>query len=909
MISTGRSTGSAAPLVIAALTALLTMSYLAPFEAVAQSGGGADGTSEALLPGLKQAVAVRFSGAPIRLDGRLDDDAWRDVPFMSDFLQKEPVQGAQPAERTEIGILYTETALYIGARMFSDHPEQIVRTTSRRDAMDNSERLVVSLDTFRDRRTAYSLAVTAAGGRLDWYHPEDNEFSQDLTWDPVWQARARVDSLGWTAEMRIPFSQLRFNNGREQVWGLNVNRVIPTRNEEVYWVYVPRDETGWASRFGELIGIVDVPSSSRVELSPYVASDATMTSASLIESGNPFDDGNSLSTRFGADLKMGLGPSLTLDATVNPDFGQVEADPAEVNLSAFETFFDERRPFFTEGSQLLAGSTNPNGGLAPIPGYFYSRRIGGAPPGSASGDYVDRPGVTTIIGAAKLTGRLPSGLSIGTFAATTATETASTFDSTTNVFGRTRVAPRTTYAVGRLQQEFGSSASTIGLSVTGVDRDVQKGTPLADLMTRNAFAGGVDWNLRKDGGAYELKGYVGLSYVSGDTAAIERLQRNSAHYFQRPDQDHVSFNPRRNSLTGWTGMMWVRKNAGRHWLWDASVTAVSPGFELNDAGRLRRGDEVLGQAGLWYRETEPGEIFRSYSGGIWTWNMWNFDGVPRERRVGIWGSMTMKNYLNGWLSFTGAANSLNDEMTRGGPLVKIGGFWSIDGGINTNSAATVSFNANWGIFNNPRSDWEGWNGNGGVTIRPPGPWGVSASARVNRSTQGRQYVGTFDGGPVATFGQRYVLSLVQNTDYSVQFRSNYSFTPDLSLELYAEPFVASRRFHGIGEVPNSETTTLRTYGTDGTTIVRGDDGSYTVTDGADTFTIENPDLNIQSLRSNLVLRWEWKPGSTLFVVWQQNRSLTQDLFGGRATPGDLFDSFGAAGNNFLALKATYWLSM
>lgn len=846
----------------------------------------------------KQIVAVRTGGLGLEIDGRLHDEAWEGAQFASDFRQKEPVRGAEPSERTEVAFLYDDHALYVGARMYADDPTAIVRSLSRRDAQDNSERLVISLDTFRDRRTAYAFAVNPAGVRADWYHPEDSPFSTDPTFDPVWEAHALVDSLGWTAEMRIPFSQLRFNGAATPVWGVNVHRMIPARNEEVYWVMVPREETGWASRFGDLVGLEEIRSPSRLEVMPYVASDATFAGAGLVDTSNPFDDGWSMATRAGADIKMGLGPNLTLDATVNPDFGQVDADPAEVNLTAFETFFDERRPFFTEGSQLLEG-----GG----PGYFYSRRIGGAPKGEADGDYVDAPARTTILGAAKLTGRLPSGLSVGALAAVTANEYARTFDSTTKAFDEVRVAPWSGYAAARVQQELGASASTVGLSLTNVHRDLHADGSLREHLTRNAVAGGADWNLRFRGGAYQLTGHVGGSYVEGDTAAIARLQEGSAHYFQRPDQSHVTFDPSRTALAGWTAALGARKRSGSV-LFDVSANATSPGFETNDAGRLRRADEITASANLWYRETDPGVLFRQYAFGAWSWNLWNTGGIARHREAGVWGNATFHNYMGGWISFLKATGSRDDELTRGGPLVGIGDWWRVNGGIWTNPGAAASFYANAAIFNNPRSDWEGWETDGGLIFRPSGPWGLSANFNVSHTTQGREYVDTVDGGPASTYGRRYVLSPVRGNTYALQLRASYSFTPDLSLELYAEPFVASRRFTRLGEVPAPEALELREYGTDGSTLTREPDGSYTVTDGGDTFAIANPDVDVRSFRSNVVLRWEWHPGSTLFLVWQQDRS-SDDLLQHQARPGDLFDTLRAPGQNFVAIKASYWLAL
>ncbi|HEX8362226.1 MAG TPA: DUF5916 domain-containing protein [Longimicrobium sp.] len=561
----------------------------------------------------KQARAVRVTGAAPVLDGRLDDAVWAAAPALSDFVQKQPREGAEPTDRTEVRFVYDEDALYVGARMYKKDPASIQAPVSRRDDVNQAEHLWISLDTYLDRRTAYSFGVTAAGTRMDFYHPTDDETDVDMSFDPVWTAHAARDSLGWTAEMRIPFSQLRFASASAQTWGLNIDRWDPATKEDVFWIPIPSQERAWASRFGDLTGIEGVRPSRRVELMPYVAAGGTFHAAP--GAGNPFDDGSTIDARVGGDVKMGLGPSLTLEATVNPDFGQVEADPAEVNLSAFETFFSERRPFFIEGSQLLEGRG---------PTYFYSRRIGAAPSGDAEGDYVDFPGTSTILGAGKLTGRLRNGTSIGALAAVTGAEHARTFTTDDGRIERIPVAPVTAFGVLRAQRQFGAAQSTAGVSFTGTGRNLDDEGPLAELLHEQAVAGGADWNLRFRGGEYSVNGYVGFSHVAGDTAALFNTQLSSARYFNRPDADYLTLDPRRTGLAGWAGRLGVARNSGRHWLWDGYLSAVSPGFEINDAGAQGTADDVFGYARVRYRETRPGPLLRGYSISFSTENLWNF---------------------------------------------------------------------------------------------------------------------------------------------------------------------------------------------------------------------------------------------------------------------------------------------
>ncbi len=860
---------------------------VAPAPAWSQAVPGSNGSAPS------QAQARALGEHSIEVDGRLDDAAWSTVRWVTGFVQKDPVEGAPATTGTEVGFLFSEDALYIGARMRSLGAGDIRAAVSRRDNPGNSERILFSLDSYQDRRTAYTFGVTATGVRFDYYHPSDSEFNRDYSFNPVWQAEARLDSTGWTAEIRIPFSQLRFNEGEEQVWGLNINRYIPTRDEDLYWVLVPKSETGWSSRMGVLSGIRDVRPRRRIELAPYSAANTTIRGDR--DRNDPFDNGYNLKARVGGDLKMGLGPSLTLDATINPDFGQVEADPAEVNLSAVPTFFDERRPFFTEGANLLRG----NG-----PAYFYSRRIGESPRGPAFGHYVDRPPTATILGAAKITGRLASGTSIGILTALTDQEFARVFDTASQSEGRTQVAPRAGYAVLRAQQEFGASASTLGASVTAVHRDLEAGSVLASLSPRDAFSGGLDLNLRFQGGAYELSGSAGASRVSGDSTVIAALQRNQSHYFQRPDQDHVTYDPTRRSLTGFFGSLRFAKNSGRHWTYSLQGSAESPAWEINDAGRLGTSDDFDWFANIRYRENQPGPLFRTYSVALFGFAGWNFGGIRQYTGLDLELSGTFHNFMTANVSVEAFPGADSDNLTRGGPLMRTAGEWN----VNASLESSFSANTRWRVSGLAGDDNLGGyfrRLNGRLSLRPSSRWEVSVDPSVVQSRNSRQYISQRPNGPAETFGTRYIFGAVSRTTWAAQFRLNYSVSPDLTLEMYAEPFAASGQYEEIGELSRPRTSDLRRYGTDGSTIVQAADGTFTVTDGADQFSLA-PNFNFLSFRSNMVLRWEWRPGSTMFLVWQQNRAADGRLTEG-VRPGDLWDSVRAPGDNFFAVKVSYWI--
>jgi len=547
----------------------------------------------------KQASATRVPNGSIRVDGRLDDEAWQKATPITDFIQKEPVEGESPTDAMDVRLAYDDDVLYVGARMQS-RDGRIQAPLGRRDSTDQAEHILVSFDTFLDRRTAVVFGVTAAGVRIDRYHSSDNEGSFDSGFDPVWRAEATVSGDHWMAELWIPFSQLRFSPRDDQTWGLNLYRHRPTLNEEDYWILIPRTVRAWSSRFGDLSGITGLVPPRRIEALPYVAGGSTVNGDR--DRRDPFDDGKNLQGRLGADVKMGLGPNLTLETAINPDFGQVEADPAEVNLTAFETRFPEKRPFFLEGAQLF-NIGHPN--------FYYSRRIGARPIGPASGDYVDYPGSNTIIAAAKLTGRLQSKTSLGFIAAATDNEEARVagagFDTRT-----VAVSPHAYHFVGRMLQEFGPSASTAGFIVNYVHRDLEDGSALADIYTRNALGVAGNTLLRFKDGEYELRASGGGSFLNGSPKSVERWQRSSSHYAQRPDRDYARLDPTRTSMAGWSVQMNFDKTGGRHWLWGANTKIDSEDFEVNDFAQLNGADGIMSTANVRYRETQPGRVFRNY---------------------------------------------------------------------------------------------------------------------------------------------------------------------------------------------------------------------------------------------------------------------------------------------------------
>ena len=843
---------------------------------------------------LKRARAVRVADGALRIDGRLDEDLWGLAPPLTDFVQKEPIEGAPPSERMEVRFLYDSTTLVVGARMWSTEPGRIQAPLGRRDDAGQAEQISVSFDTHRDRLTAYTFGVTAAGVRIDRFHPRDDEQAFDVGFDPVWDARTEVNGSGWTAELWIPFSQLRFTDAPEQIWGLNVHRFVPTLNEDVYWVPIPRTVSAWASRFGELSGLVGLRAARRLELLPYVAASTHMHASA---SRSPFDSGRNLGSRAGLDVKMGLGSSLTLEATVNPDFGQVEADPAEVNLTAFETVFPEKRQFFTESARLLNLEVQTQ--------LFNSRRIGARPTGPASGDYVDYPDSSTILSAAKLTGRTSSGTSIGLLGAITDEESARVATLDGPAISSVRVAPRTTYGLGRVQQEFGANGSTASILGTAVHRHFREGDPLALWLPRNAFSLGADSILRFKGGEYELRSGVYGTHVAGEAAAIERVQRSSVHFLQRPDRQHSRLDPTHTSISGYRAEVGIVRRSGRHWLWDTNAVFESPAMEPNDIGRTSNTDNMINNTNIRYRETTPGRFFRNYTVMLTTRYELNYDRAV----VGRWLRPSVSAMFRNFWTITGAYTQqfrgLDPALTRGGPLMQRPAGWIATASLRSAATAQTSWSGSATMTGN-EDGGRARRANGSLAFRPGPRWRLSIDPSFDHTVNDQQYVTRLSGGGARTYGNRYLFAYIDRRTIATEIRMGFTLKPNVNVDVYAEPFASSGRYYRIGELLRAGERARLLYGAADTTLQVAPNGDRNVTTGDGSFTIANPDFRVRSMRSTAVVRWEWRPGSTLYLVWQQDRSLRQQI-DIRAGFRDLVGALSAPGSNSFVIKTSVWL--
>jgi len=527
-------------------------------------------------PLLRPTMTAGQRTGTITLDGVLDDAAWAAVAPASGFIQQEPVEGVPAVEDTEVRVLVDGQAIWIGLRMFDSRPEGISRQLYRRDGQGQADYVEVGIDPNLDQRTGYLFTVSASNVQGDKYLYNDRE--ADEAWDAVWSSAVSVDDEGWSAELRIPLSQIRYEASEDvQTWGFNVHRLRLTTNERTFFSLVSRLQQGRVSQSGRLDGVRVSGSSQRIELRPYAVSALHRGPA---EAGDPFFDGSASTTRVGMDLRYGLGAAFTLDATINPDFGQVEADPAVINLSAFESFFQERRPFFVEDARVFDFSLS--GGRNSL---FYSRRIGRPPHGGAPDGTVfeDVPDNATILGAAKLAGRTSSGLSVGALAAVTGNEGGRALLEGSGQIDEFQVEPRTEYGVVSLQQDFRDGASNVAGIVTALQRDLPEDGSFGFLPS-TAFNGGLrfehQWNDRE----WALWGFLAGSNVRGSEEAITRIQESSTHYYQRPDATRFSLDPTATSITGAEWRLQFERRSGEHWTGSVWAAEVTKGFEINDLG-------------------------------------------------------------------------------------------------------------------------------------------------------------------------------------------------------------------------------------------------------------------------------------------------------------------------------------
>ena len=860
----------------------------------ASTATGASGTVRLV------AEALRAAPDAPHIDGVLNDAAWASAPVFTGFVQRDPDEGDAGTERTEFRVVYTDDALYVGVRAFDRNAGEIAAILARRDQWSPSDEIAVMIDSYLDRRTGFEFTVNAAGVKRDAYLFDDN--NRDDRWDAVWDVATSIDARGWSAEFLIPFNQLRFSRGEITRFGFNVSRRINRLNEVQYWRLIPKDASGWVSLFGDLEGIRDIRPPRRLEILPYTVARAERTPT---VAGNPFETGRANTATMGADIKYGVSSALTLTASINPDFGQVEADPAVVNLSAFETFFPEQRPFFNEGLDIFRFRLADGDGDGSQEELFYTRRIGRRPQGRADarGGYAEQIDHTTILGAAKLSGKTRDGWTIGLTGALTDEERAGVVDASGQRF-RDVVEPRTGYLVGRLARELRGGQTVLGVFGTTVQRNLPN---RLDFLHSAAYTGGFNWTHQFANNSYAFNGRLAGSYVTGSPAAIARTQRASARYFQRPDADYVSFDSTRTALAGYAVAMNFGRTAG-DWRWNVGFDTKSPGLEVNDIGFQRQADIVSNWIWINRRWLQPGTVFRRFNVNLNAWSGWNYGGERLYSGGNVNANFTLRNYWNGYFGFNRNIGGLSSSQLRGGPSLKQPG--ANNGWFGFQSDGRKNFRAGAGGWFFVQDDNDSWASgvNANLSWRPVSNIDVTASPNLNLNRDQWQYLRTptVNGQPAYIFGE------LRQTTTAMTFRSNLTFSPTLSLQVYAQPFVSSGDYVGFKQVadPRADRFADRFEELDGNQVSTDAQGNVALDvtgDGTTDVNLGNPDFTFLSFRSNVVLRWEYKLGSTIFFVWQHGRNgFSRDgSFRFGRNLGKLFE---ADAENVVLLKINYWLS-
>ena len=863
--------------------------------------------------------------SPVVIDGRLDDAAWHQAAVASGFVQKSPIEGSPAEHATEVRVLYDDDAIYIGARMFDSEPRAIARQLVRRDEMGNADWFAVGFDPRMDRRTGYAFFVSAANVQIDEYLYNDTE--SDGAWDAVWESAVQLDSLGWTVEIRIPLSQLRYQtSGGEQMWGINFARVRTRSNEETQFALMSELQRGMVSQFGTLTGIRTEHAARRIELRPYAVAGGQLEAA---EPGNPFRKGSSATRRAGIDMKYGLGSSFTLDATINPDFGQVEADPAVINLTAFETFFQERRPFFVEDARIfdftLSGMTNR---------LFYGRRIGRSPTGlsPAGADFVDVPNTATILAAAKVTGRTAGGLSVGVITALTDQAKGRAYFDATKETRSFLAEPRAIHSAARARQDFNGGASTIGAIATHQTRQLP-GDRSFDFLTADAYSAGVDWEHQWADRTYGFTGYAAGSLVRGDSTAMIRIQRSSTHFLQRPDATRLRVDSSATSLAGMDWRMTLDKRRGDHWTGAIWAAEVSPAFEVNDLGFSGRQEVLDAGARIQYREIVPGKRLRSYRISAFTFHNWSHEALDRLWSASSWGNAHVAGLVNLSADATllnywevGSRIFVRPELadrngTRGGPMMRAPRSmeWSVD--LRTDGRRRIAIQPSMEIARQAMGAARREEFGIGVAIRPSPRVEVTVEPTFQQSRVGAQFVGRTSALSYApTFGTRYLFGDLDRRELGLETRLNVTFSPRMTLQMFAQPLLSSGDFLTYKQLARPRTFEFDEFeegaytagpapGCSSGRSCRSPDGTRYLDfdgDGTADHSFRDRDFNVRSLIGNSVFRWEYRPGSTVYLVWQRQAE-DEAMIGGFDFARDSRALVRAPARDLFLIKASYWV--
>jgi hypothetical protein len=780
------------------------------------------------------------------------------VEWSSDFTEREPDEGTPPTYQTLFKVMYDSKYLYIAINALDEKPDLIQRRLSRRDGFAG-DRVNVIIDSYHDKRTAFVFTITAAGVKGEEIASQNGQ-NWDESWNPVWFTNAKFNEFGWTAEMKIPLSQLRFGDANEQIWGFNVIRNIFRLNERSMWQRIPNNQAGFISESGELHGLVDLTPQKQLEIQPFTL---LQYDSYPKEGNNPYRDGSDFKANLGLDAKIGVTNDLTLDVTINPDFGQVEADPGAIALDGFQLFFREQRPFFVENKnifdfQFANGSDN----------LFYSRRVGRNPHRGANllnGEFADTPQNSTILGAAKFSGKTKNGWSIGVLESVTANEFA-TVKQTNGITRKEIVEPLTNYFVTRVQKDFNERNSFIGGIFTATNRNLNGNFK---ELHKAAYTGGIDFQHNWKNREYFLDGNIIMSHVLGSPEAIENTQRSITRLFQRTDAKHVSVDPTRTSLTGTGGRIELGKAGGGNWRYNGGFIWRSPELELNDVGFLRNTDQMIQFANLRYLWQVPTKTFRNASVEASQVTEYDFQKNLNRIRFEGEGNINWANNANSNVGFGTSIRGYSNAFLRGGPRWRTADNRYVYGSFGSDRSKKFSYNLNFTFVDADENVFKRQRYSIGFNYQPTDALNISLENQLELTQDRAQYVASLDFGN----DKRYILGNINNDEFSTTIRFTYSINPNMSIQFYGQPFISRGRYSEFKFVNTAAADRF----TDRVTIydinqISPGTNVYTIDENSDNaidYQFDKPDFSFAQFRSNLVARWEYIPGSEIFLVWAQ----------------------------------------
>ena len=839
---------------------------------------------------------------PPIIDGILDDKIWQKGEWEGNFTQHEPYNGVQPTQPTEFKIYYDKDFLYAAFRMLDRNPEAIVSRVTQRDAVEG-DWVALGIDSYFDKRTAFIFCVSVSGVKNDLVMMENGD-KEDNNWNPIWWVKTARSPEGWTAEMKIPLNQLRFANTGDLTWGLQVARYIHRNQEQSMWQHVPKDAPGFVHMFGEMNGLHGLTPKRQIEVAPYFVA---KTESFKKEIGNPFVTGKRNDLNAGVDAKIGLTNNFTLDLTVNPDFGQVESDPSQINLSAFETYFEEKRPFFIEGNNMLSfGLMFGDGDLA-SQNLFYSRRIGRSPqiyPDIDDDEYLKMPSNTAILGAAKITGRTNNGMSIGVLESLTANSFAridSIGDRSVQI-----VEPLTNYTVGSLRQELNKGNTIVSGIFTSTNRQLT--TETEDYLHRNAFTGGLDLQHMWANKKYLWGAKFYFSHVNGTEEAIIQTQRSSARYFQRPDANYVSLDSSRNSLTGTGGGVQIGKIGEGHLRYMGMLSWKSPQLEINDIGYTESVDDIFQVIWVGLRYWEPKFIFRNINLNFNQWTGWNFGGQSTYKGGNINFYLQFTNYWGFGGGINRSGENLSSHALRGGPMLRTPGSWNAWYNLSSDQRkkVTVDFGGNTQYGDVNYSKYQGFYAT--LSYKPTNSLTIRLSPNYSESRNDLQYVTNVEDNNGNVI--RYMRGTINQQTLSLSLRLEYSINPNLSVQYYGRPFFASGKYHDFKYIiePDANNYSNRFYQLLPSQInYDANNETYLVdenTDGTTDYSFDNRNFNFMDFQSNLIVRWEYRPGSTVFFVWTMSKQTSESVYS-TSLNNDMDNLYDTHPHNIFLVKFSY----